>query len=161
MIYFRETSNKMWWLTGMCFLYSELNFCISVGYIPSAHYHMGGIPFLERDHLGRDPRTETPGLRHPWPETPDRESPGQRQPWTETSWTETPYLDRHPTWTETTLTPWTENSPWTERPVLWTESQTGVKTQPFLNFVAGSVQYCQNELFFEKLHALMALILDE
>ena len=107
MIYFRETSNKTWWPTSMCFLYSELNFCISVGCIPSAHYHMGGNPFLERDHLSRDPRTETLGQR-PLGQRPllDRDPrtenpPWQRHPWTETPWTETPDLDTHPTWTDT------------------------------------------------------------
>ena len=157
MIYFRETSNKTWWLTGMCFLYSELNFCISVGCIPSAHYHMGGVTPSWRETTSAEIPGQRPLDRDPsWTETP-----WQRHPWTETPWTETPDLDTHPTWTETTLTPRTENSPWTKRPVLWTESQTGVKTQPFRNFVAGSVQFCQNELFFEKPHALMALILDE
>ena len=101
MIYFRETSNKTWWLTGMCFLYSELNFCISVGCIPSAHYHMGGIPFLERDYLGRDPRTETLGRRPPDREPPLAVTPGQRTPLDRDTLGHRPPGQIHPTWTDT------------------------------------------------------------
>ena len=103
------------------------------------------------------PNRDPPGQRPPWTETPlDKDSPGQRcpdrdppdrgpagqrplgqrPPWTETpSQTEIPPRQRSPQ----RETPWTCDL-WCmlgQKPPLWTEWHTDVKTLPCRNFVVG------------------------
>ena len=89
---------------------------------------------LDRDPPDRDAPKQRPSRQRPLPM--DRDPAGQRHPWTET------LLDRDPSWTETH---WTE-TPWScdlwcmlgQRPPREQNNwQTGVKTLPCRNFVAG------------------------
>ena len=87
----------------------------------------GHRPSGQRHPLDRDlPRPRT----SPWTEAPppDRDILDKDTSWTDTRWTETPR-------TETPL--WTENPTPGQRTPPRTESQTGVKTLPCRNFVAG------------------------
>ena len=87
------------------------------------------------------------GVSVGWSRPLNRDRPGQRTPLDRTPWTETPSgqrppLDRDPLERDPPEErPPDRDIPWTEilrtKNPLWTELQTGVKTLPCRNFVAG------------------------
>ena len=96
----------------------------------------GQRPSQTENHLDRDPL--------PWTETlPDRDPPGQRPP----------PLDRDSLpWTETPLNRDLSlgQGPPGQRPHLWMEWQTGVKTSPSRNLVSSGKNLCVFHLRLEQ-----------
>ena len=108
-----------------------------------------GTPLLGQRPLDRDPLDRDSLDRYPLDRDPHRDTdrdplPGQRPPWIEIPWTETPWTET--LWTETPMDkdpldrdPHREPPP----PPQWTESQTGVKTLPTRNFIAGGNKFTE------------------
>ena len=87
-------------------------------------------PALDRDPLDREP----PRQRTPWTETP---TPGQR-PLPATPGQRPPHLDREPP--------------------LWTEAQTGIKTLPSRNFVAGGNETLRDLILNDTTYRWLSII---